>query len=74
MAPFKKRLSSEDKAEKKITESNVSKTADTEEDYERCAYCGRLTEIKTSTPVSLRVNYLSGVGQLCSECFGKLSK
>lgn len=74
MALLKKFFSSARKSAENNLKTETSAPENTEETNERCAYCGRLTEIKTSTPVSLRTDYLSGVGQLCPECFEKLSK
>ena len=39
---------------------------------EKCFRCGRETEYEFSTPVTVRLYYVEGSGQLCEECFYKL--
>ena len=39
---------------------------------EVCIVCGKLTEYYTDTPVSERIGYIEGGGQLCSACFAEL--
>lgn len=36
--------------------------------YELCVLCGTGTQVRTSEPVELRKDYVSGVGQLCRMC------
>lgn len=36
--------------------------------YEICVLCGTVTPVRTSEPVELRKDYVSGVGQLCRMC------
>ena len=37
-------------------------------EYEKCAMCGTLTEVKSSTPIKERVGYIEGAGQICTRC------
>ena len=41
-------------------------------EYEICVLCGGLTDVLRDCPIEERKNYVSGGGQLCNECFGKL--
>lgn len=42
------------------------------EKYERCVICGRATDILAQTPLEQRSGYVETVGQLCTDCYGKL--
>ena len=35
---------------------------------ERCVVCGGITEYGKETPVSERIGYVNGAGQLCQGC------
>ena len=35
---------------------------------ERCALCGRMTNVPYSRPISERTRYVVGVGELCPDC------
>lgn len=37
--------------------------------YDRCVYCGQLTEFTVDTPICLRKYYIQGGGQLCRDCY-----
>lgn len=39
---------------------------------ERCACCGRTTDIPENMPVSKRKFYIEGGGQLCRDCYYEL--
>ena len=39
---------------------------------ERCVCCGCDTGVPYDTPISRRVHYIRGSGQLCGECYLKL--
>jgi RecJ-like exonuclease len=36
---------------------------------DKCVMCGKETIYLTNTPISLRVGYVEGAGQLCSSCY-----
>lgn len=40
--------------------------------FERCAACGKLTEVLRVTPIQDRKTYYPGVGQLCADCCREL--
>ncbi|MBQ8338417.1 MAG: hypothetical protein IJY33_04665 [Oscillospiraceae bacterium] len=40
--------------------------------YEICIMCGTQTDIPISLPIDQRKNYVSGIGQLCESCVGRL--
>lgn len=44
----------------------------TENQFESCVMCSKVTNIPISQPIENRVNYVMGVGQLCDECIKKL--
>lgn len=46
-----------------------SKAEKSGEEYERCVFCGKQTEILKSEPVGGRQFYIEGAGQLCRDCF-----
>lgn len=37
-------------------------------DHESCVLCGGKTNINVYEPIEQRAHYVSGVGQLCSDC------
>ena len=39
------------------------------EEMERCVLCWRLTDVPKTRPVSQRIGYIEGVGQLCESCY-----
>lgn len=41
----------------------------TDEKRERCAVCGKMTEYTKDTPISERLGYIEGGGQLCKDCY-----
>ena len=43
------------------------------EEMERCVLCWRLTDVPKTRPVSQRIGYIEGVGQLCESCYCTLS-
>lgn len=45
-----------------------SKKAEIIEEYERCAICGELTNVRRETPIDQRDFYVVGCGQLCFDC------
>ena len=38
------------------------------ESYDNCVVCGKQTQYKTSTHIDMRIGYVEGVGQTCSDC------
>lgn len=56
---------------------NKSKTPVAEKtaisEYEHCISCGSVLNIKKSTPIYERTNYISGAGQLCEDCYFELN-
>lgn len=44
----------------------------TEAGFERCAACGRVTDMQTDMPIELRRGYIEGAGQLCQTCHAEL--
>ena len=61
--------------EKQIEELIVAGlvTMDSGVPFDCCVMCKFPTPYKTATPIVLRKNYLSGVGQLCSGCGKKFA-
>lgn len=47
----------------------LSKAEKSGEEYERCVFCGKQTEVLKSEPVDGRRFYIEGAGQLCGDCF-----
>ncbi len=41
--------------------------------YEKCVLCRKVVSIDKSTHIDLRDNYIEGIGQLCPDCFYKIS-
>lgn len=41
----------------------------TEAEKEVCTICGKCTEYYIDTPVSERIGYIEGGGQLCRDCY-----
>lgn len=39
---------------------------------EHCVVCGSATEYTKETPVSERIGYVEGAGQLCPDCYKDL--
>ena len=37
-------------------------------DHETCVLCGSKTNVNVYEPIEQRAHYVSGVGQLCSDC------
>ena len=46
--------------------TELSKTPN---DYEVCALCGCVTDVKIKMTIDARKYYVDGVGQLCCKCF-----
>ncbi|MCM1059362.1 MAG: hypothetical protein NC452_03615 [Eubacterium sp.] len=44
----------------------------TDDRRERCVYCGKETKYSQSEPITERLCYVEGVGQLCIECYEKI--
>lgn len=44
----------------------------TEKKRERCTLCGKVTEYTKDTPISERLGYIEGNGQLCKDCYYEL--
>ncbi len=42
--------------------------SNTNDAYERCVMCGKLTNIPVSLPIDLREEYEIGCGQICGVC------
>ena len=38
-------------------------------EYEVCALCGNVTDVKVKKPIDARDYYIDGVGQLCPKCY-----
>ena len=38
-------------------------------DMEHCVVCGSATEYTKVTPISKRIGYVEGSGQLCQDCY-----
>lgn len=38
-------------------------------EYEVCALCGCLTDVKVKMPIGAREYFINGVGQLCLKCY-----
>lgn len=43
-----------------------------QKERERCVLCGKPTEYTKHTPISERIGYIEGCGQLCKDCFVEL--
>lgn len=41
-------------------------------DIEHCVVCGCATEYTKETPISERIGYVEGAGQLCQHCYKDL--
>ena len=39
---------------------------------EQCCVCGKVTEYMKETPISERIGYMEGAGQLCHDCYKDL--
>ncbi len=42
--------------------------------YDLCVSCSKKTQYPTNTHVDARIGYVEGVGQLCIECYKKVSQ
>ena len=43
------------------------------EKYEKYVLCRKVVSIDKNTHIDLRDNYIEGIGQLCPDCFYKIS-
>lgn len=43
-----------------------------QKESERCVLCGKPAEYTKDTPISERIGYIEGCGQLCKNCFAEL--
>ena len=43
------------------------------DEIENCISCGKKTPYLKSTPIQERDNYVVGLGQVCSDCYKKLT-
>ena len=43
-----------------------------EVELEKCALCGKETDIPINLDIDLRKNYVEGAGQLCPACYNKI--
>ena len=41
------------------------------DDYDHCVLCGVETAYKRSTHIDMRIGYIEGAGQLCSNCYSR---
>jgi len=44
----------------------------TSDGYEKCVLCGKKTDVKVNEKIDRREHYVTGVGQLCKECYKEL--
>ena len=42
------------------------------EKKDKCIFCGEQTKYTFSTPISQRLYYIEGAGQLCQKCYNGL--
>ena len=42
--------------------------SDTDQDYDKCVRCGKITTYKKTDNIIFRSGYIEGAGQLCFEC------
>ena len=56
----KEKVKSSDKAQLQLSTNEV---------FERCVLCGKLTDIPKGQPVTQRSGYIAGGGQLCESCY-----
>ena len=40
--------------------------------HEVCVSCNTVTEVLVNEPVSTRMHYVEGAGQLCQNCYGQI--
>jgi len=45
--------------------------SDTDQDYDHCVRCSKITKYKKSDNILFRSGYIEGAGQLCFECSHK---
>lgn len=50
-------------------ENNIKNVTD--DGYEICVLCGKVTDVKFTTPVDYRYHYIEGAGQLCKSCYNR---
>lgn len=54
----------------KINEEGlVTSVGESNEIYETCVICGKLTDVKITTHIDYRYGYVEGSGQCCRDCF-----
>ena len=51
----------------------VVKIPQSESPYARCVACYAATGIPTDMPIEKRKHYIVGCGQLCSDCYAKIT-
>lgn len=49
-----------------------TKSVPKEIEFERCDFCGTLTDIPVDKPIQKRKCYIEGAGQLCPKCYFEL--
>lgn len=40
--------------------------------HDTCVSCNNVTEVLINEPVTTRMHYVEGAGQLCQSCYGKI--
>lgn len=58
--------------EKILTLIKDKKIRNANKEYEICVNCGKITDVRCSTHIDLRDNYIVGAGQLCRACYSEL--
>ena len=51
-----------------MEELQLLRESDTDQDYDHCVKCSKITKYKKTDNVTLRSGYIDGAGQLCTEC------
>ena len=62
------------KIDKELQTIHCEKIQGFQMNVEECVRCGKETPYMINTPVTVRLYYVEGSGQLCEACFNKLYK
>jgi hypothetical protein len=50
---------------------NVTNVGSSEEVFETCVLCGKLTDVLINTHIDYRYGYVEGSGQCCRDCYDR---
>ena len=55
-----------------IMKEHVTRAKEDQNPYEKCVLCHHTINVNVSEPVSCRMHYVEGAGQLCPACYARV--